>query len=294
MNETHQPYIEGDLDLKIMIKPLAKYWKILLPLILIGGIVMGGYNFMKQKNTSSAQIYINDSEFTDQMVSDANKQLVADKLGVPVNNLPDVSIQSAKSNSNIFDIVASTNDLQENIKLENTWANLLVDQAKTKQITQATDEINISYKAFQQASNDLVAFLDKNNLLYLTYSQIEELTGNNIISGDTIIIQPETILPSISSVTLLELSTLVENRMSTKSVYDQIYRTDQTILIGMQNSTDFLLMEQAKTPQISLKSLLVNFLLGALVILILGIVVVFVVEWWKTPSSEEIQKRVQP
>jgi len=139
-----------------------------------------------------------------------------------------------------------------------------------------------------------VAFLDKNNLLYLTYSQIEELTGNNIISGDTIIIQPETILPSISSVTLLELSTLVENRMSTKSVYDQIYRTDQTILIGMQNSTDFLLMEQAKTPQISLKSLLVNFLLGALVILILGIVVVFVVEWWKTPSSEEIQKRVQP
>jgi len=38
MNETHQPYIEGDLDLKIMIKPLAKYWKILLPLILIGGI----------------------------------------------------------------------------------------------------------------------------------------------------------------------------------------------------------------------------------------------------------------
>ena len=313
MNETHQPSIEENFDLKKTIKTTAKYWKILLPLILIGGLAMGGYNFMQQRNTSSALIYINSSGFayqmtssrdqrvaaisiddlTAQMAANPNKQLVADTLGIAMNALPDVNIQRVKSDSNFFTITASTNDPQQNIRLENTWANLLVEQAKTKQLNQAAGELDISYKASQQANSDLVDFLHKNNLLYLTYSQLAELTGNNIFSDEVALPQPDTTLPSLPPAKLLELSALVENRISTKRVYDQMYLANQTFMIGLQNNPDFLVIEQAKAPQISIMNVLVNFFLGVLVVLILGIVVVFVAEWWKTPSPDDTQEKIQ-
>jgi hypothetical protein len=170
---------------------------------------------------------------------------------------------------------------------------LFVEQSKKVYLSELQGQIDLGNKALIQTNSDLVEFLAKNNLSYLTYSQLEELTGYKILSNETIVLQSQTNLPTLPPDELKKLSNLIGNQLRAETLYNQVFGANQVKINAMQNSLDSIVVKQAVAPKTNLSSIFIYFILGALVALILGIVVILVAEWWKTPSPENTQIKVQ-
>jgi hypothetical protein len=288
MDKTNQKNSDYNFDLKKTIKLVFQRWKLLLPLLILGGALMGGYNYHQQSTTVSAVIYMDQEDLLQQLSSDKSKQAVADELGISFENLPSVEIQSDKTVPALVIITGSSRNLQENIKLVNTWAEVILEQAKIIQSSDAEGRIEVAYKAFTQANDDLVNFLVQENLTDLTYSQLEEMTGIDLVQSDKVVLQAESNLPILPVDKLLKLTQLLNARVNAENIYNEIFSDDQKILYRLDNiSMKLSIVEQARTPKVELKSVLTNFVLGALAALIFAIIIILIVNWWKASTPED-------
>jgi len=289
MDKTNQKNSDYNFDLKKTIKLVLRYWKLLLSLLILGGALMGGYNYYQQSTTVSAVIYMDQEDLLQQLSSDKSKQAVADELGISFENLSSVEIQSDKTVPALVTITGSSRNLQENIKLVNTWAEVIIEQAKIIQSSDAEGRIEAANKAFTQANDDLVNFLVQENLTNLTYSQLEEMTGIDLVQSDKVVLQAESNLPILPVDKLLKLTQLLNARVNAETIYNKIFNENQLILNSLDNnSMNLSIVEQARTPKVELKSVLTNFVLGALAALIFAIIIILIVNWWKasTPVDE--------
>jgi hypothetical protein len=288
MDKTNQKNSDYNFDLKKTIKLVFQRWKLLLPLLILGGALMGGYNYHQQSTTVSAVIYMDQEDLLQQLSSDKSKQAVADELGISFENLSSVEIQSDKTVPALVIITGSSRNLQENIKLVNTWAEVILEQAKIIQSSDAEGRIEVAYKAFTQANDDLVNFLVQENLTNLTYSQLEEMTGIDLLESDRVVMQADSNLPILPVDKLLKLTQLLNARVNAENIYNEIFSDDQKILYSLDNNSMKLsIVEQARTPKVELKSVLTNFVLGALAALIFAIIIILIVNWWKASTPED-------
>lgn len=288
MESQFQNTSEFNIDIRKTIKLLLVHWKLIVILMAIGGLLMGAYNLYAQKTRATSIIYVNQDKISGHLTSEKNKSIVAKKLGISANEMPEVQVQIDKTNPYLINLSSSSSKIQENINYINTWANVIVEETQKFQHSDSIGKIEDAKIAFENANENLLNFLIDQNLSFLSFSQLEELTGIDLLSSTNIHIDSKLDLPVLSEDVLKELINLCSIRSITNRTYSML-SSNTNILFYSLKEFDPYIVEQAKETSLDLKSLVTNAFLGAVAGFVMTVVSLLFADWWKQGSGQNIQ-----
>ncbi|MBN2395435.1 MAG: hypothetical protein JXC36_03110 [Candidatus Atribacteria bacterium] len=277
-----------NFDIRAAIRLVANNWKLFVILTILGGILLGAFDLYQQKTIASAVIYVNQDKLSGQLTSDKNKSIVANKLGIPEETMTEVQVQIDKSNSYLIKLSSSSSKIQENINYINTWADVIVEEAKNFQYQDTIERVENARLTFETANNKLISFLSDNNLMHLSFPQLAEIAGVDLTPSTYIYMDTKTELPQLTENKLQELAVLMNERLVTQHSYSNISGNTNILLYNFKTFEPYI-VESAKKADISLKSLLTNAILGGLAVFILTLAVILITDWWKQVPEENLQ-----
>jgi capsular polysaccharide biosynthesis protein len=285
-------YYDDEIDLREIVLTLLKGWKVILLMTVLIGVSAFGYSKLQPPvYEATATILVDQNSLAlkrspaSLFSGDEARQLVADKLEIPVTSLPSATIANDKTDTTLFTITVQSANAQQAANIVNAWADTglgLIDI----QLEEASAYLDMEITNFEKADLILVNYLGEHELSSWTWADLSVLTG--VVNSDYLSAQsnPQE-LPEISDKERLEITQLMRARVAAEQAYDAALK--QSILIAYDAAaTPPAVLSYARTPTepISPKTLM-NIALGLVLGSMLGVFGVFVAGWWRNSAAEE-------
>lgn len=279
-----QPQVR-EADLHDLIQLIGRRFKLVLLIVLIGGLAGAAlYIFAKPLQSAVAVITVDPDTLVSStspyylVQNDEIAQAVADKLGIALADLPDMSFTVDKTDKSVITIEADANDEKLAIAAANTWAEVAVDWLRSNSNSLANN-LNEAQTAVQKADKDLAEFLRNSGLDSLSWMDLVAITG----VGDTgnINIYPEQgTLPQLTIAQKEKLSQLMRAKVICEWNYLQISKASLT---AAQNS-DQRIMILNKSMHTEEKNILGGVLAIPVGMVLGGLIAcawILLADWWK-------------
>ena len=327
MNQAYQPYIDDEIDLREIVLTLLRGWKIILLLTVLVGAAAFGYSKLQTPvyeakalisiDQEALGLSINPINF---LLSDAVRQNVADELGVSVASLPSlpnaarekeqvsISVAPYDTGKTMFLISVQGESPQGAKDIVNAWADAGVAAAVNFLLPYEAEYLAAEETAIQ-ANRTFIQYLDKNDLLRWSWTDLSLLTGfgwqptvllTDSVMNDAPLGESEKVaanlsigfpdsqdLPSISAEQRLEIIQLMRAQTAAEAEYNLARgRNAETVFAVKANPPQ--VSNYAITPEnpVSPKTLM-NTALGLVLGGMLGVFWVFVAGWWQGSEQKD-------
>ena len=288
--DTEIEYYDDELDLREIVQTILQGWKTLLLLVVFMGAGALGFSLLQSPvYRANAVVMIDQSAYTMSLtpqvwlLSDAMRQAVADSLGLAPAELPLVTVTTDKSAPTVFVITVEAASATRAAQVANTWADVGLDYFFV-QLGEG-DPMQAARDLFADADQALVTYLQKNDLADVPWGELAWLTGVGTFVQSWH--QDSIEFPVLTQQQRLDLAALMQARVAAERVFteqavDNIKFQHLTVVNAPTVLKKAIVPTSPESPNI-----LQNTTLGALSGLILGIVWVFVIQWWQRAFNTE-------
>jgi len=287
--ESAQLYYDDEIELRKLIKTLLKGWKIILGLMVIGGVGAWGYSQLQSPvYEASAKVLIDDTflpvSAATFLTSEDVRAETASVLEISTAELIVPHIATVLNDDQVLMVSVQAASAMQAASLANTWteAAIVVVQAR------AEAELAKAEAELAKAEAELIDYLEQEGLLAWGWADLAAFTGVGWESGSST--QPEfQALPAISAVQRLRLLELMRAQRSAEHKASGVImrEVEEALQSNSQDIGDAAsLIQAAEVPTNPTGvDVLVNTAVGLTAGGMLGMFWVFVVAWWREDST---------
>ena len=314
--DAEERYYDDEIDLREIVLTLFKGWKtILLMTILVGAAAFGYSKLQAPVYEAVTAVYIDQETLglsinpANILLSDAVRLNVAERLAIPVNNLPGLSnanenelpsvlISQIEKGTATWMITVQSEGAQSAFEIANSWAEAGVAVIMDSIATSFREE-EASQLALSQAELALIDYLDTNKLSAWSWTDLTVLTGigqqATLLLSDNTEITPSVInltdtvngLPAISLQQRFEIAQLMRTQLDATSAF-YLAHNEAVQLRHIIATTPPVVLSHATLPEKPVSpKIVVNTALGLVLGGMLGVFWVFVAGWWRNSATEE-------
>ncbi len=289
-SQSSQPLVH-EADLHDLIRLIGRRFKLVLLITLIGALAGAAiFFFIKPAQSAVAVITVDPAMLVSStspyylVQNDEIANAVAQKLGIALEDLPDMSFSVDKTDKSVITIEADANNEALAMNAANTWAEAAVEWLRDNSNSIA-ENLAEAQTAAETADTDLAQFLQTNGWENLNWVDLVAITG--IDDNDNIsIIADQKTLPQLTIAQKAKLSQLVRQKVISEWNYLQVSKASIT---AAQNSNQRIMILN-KALQTEEKYILG----GAFAIpvgMILGVFIacawILLADWWKNPARSD-------
>lgn len=291
MDGKNGPSSNDEIDMKTIILTIQKGWFIILISVVVFVGLMFGISKAQTPVYSATSTVFFDLEPAESTIDPENLlldeticQLVAQKLGVSNAELQTLIQQTTfESDENILNIIVEDVNPQTAVTIANTWADVGISEVINSYLL--NDQQLLEAKANQiQSEKDLIDYLTKNHLLSWTWADLSALTG---LGSQSLSINTDKQLPSISAQQRLEIAELMQNQINAMNDYIFFSEKFANNKYLAQINTPVVIRYAEVSNKPVRPNLSKNIALGAMAGILFGVFLVFIIEWWKDNFSHK-------
>ena len=308
-----EPYYDDEIDLRELITTLLRGWKTILLLTGLAGAAAFGYSKLQTPiYAASAQVLVDPSIYpstttttttTTLLLNGTVRQKTAELMDVNVDHLPiinpmdmeenqdslySITVEAESTDKNVFTIRVEAPNASEAMQIANAWAEAGLANIEEKALLPLAVEAE-AQTVLSDADRALVDYLKKNNLVQLTWADLEILTGTGLAGNVLTPSSPD--WPQISSEQRLSIATLMQAKLDADSAYE--YARGQSIQVRAALAVKPLaVLNYAITPEKkSSPKTLLNTALGLVAGGMLGVFWVFAAGWWQNDEADKLDQK---
>lgn len=272
---------DQEMDLKEILLVFLKRWKLIIALVFIFGVFSLAISLIQRPVfVASSQIYVDNRIFPteetiiNQLVSFDLRQRLANKLKINDESIhyndgliPSILVKKEYKKPYILTVKAANK--HDAIRIANTWADISMEWINQIIPQNLKTETNLAIADFEDADTALTTYLNQKGLGYLTFIDLQILTGiadtSNYqrIGGKAI--------PSLSTSARSEITHLMVMRNNALTNYNSIQSEEVNYNIAIASDTPTILNYSANDVTQEQPKTIRNIAIGITLGLIIGI-----------------------
>ena len=292
MNDATQDIDNAGMSVgfRSMISTLAHRWYVILLLTILGGGIVFAYETLFPRQTiykATAVVQNASPDLSELMYDQDTLNSVAHKLNTTLDSIRQPSIFQ-RADKTLFNISIQSADPVLAISQANAWADAINYQTHYYITDNANIAIKNAERTVEAAENDLLSYLSQQNLGNLTWSQLEELTGviPDLNRSETLVSTGVDQLTSTNSILVnvdqkAIIAKLMRAKIAAETGYQTILSESNGILLNIKPKDYYVVSYAVNVETVSQQNKTRDVAIGAVIGLLIGILGLSLVEWWK-------------
>lgn len=279
-----QPIHVETISLRALIKTVISRWKLILILMVIGGLITSAVYFLRKPvYTATTVVSIDPSVLTGNTTptfiisGDEIKEEVAENFNLDLLSLPAVTVITDKADKSISSISLESKNQQLAIEMANFWGKTAVSWI-LENMNQSTD-LEAATKEVNAVTSELNNYLQSHNLGDLSWYELILITG--VSTPESISLSSLTKdLPPVTAKQRIELSEILRKKEAAEWNYSII---SQDILSNQYqaNLRVRVVNKAIEAEDTSILGSIIMIPLGLFIGLLIALIWIFMEDWWK-------------
>lgn len=277
-----------EMDLHDLIKLLARRVKLIILVTVIGGLAGAALYFLVKPTQSATAVITVDPDTLVSATSpyylvqnDEIAQAVADKLGMTMEDLPEMTFTVDKNDKSVITIEANANKEKSAMDAANAWAEEAVLWLQQNS-NSLGDNLATAQADTQNADKALAEYLQSIGLGKLTWMDLVAITGVGD-NGSIMVYPDQTSLPTLTVKQKDTLSQLMRQKTISEWNYMQI---SKAALTSAQNSAQriMILNKAMKTEEKHILGGIMAIPVGMVLGVFIACAWILLADWWKNSA----------
>lgn len=277
-----------EMDLHDLIKLLARRVKLIILVTVIGGLAGAALYFLVKPTQSATAVITVDPDTLVSATSpyylvqnDEIAQAVADKLGMTMEDLPEMTFTVDKNDKSVITIEANANKEKSALDAANAWAEEAVLWLQQNS-NSLGDNLATAQADTQNADKALAEYLQSIGLGKLTWMDLVAITGVGD-NGSIMVYPDQTSLPTLTVKQKDTLSQLMRQKTISEWNYMQI---SKAALTSAQNSAQriMILNKAMKTEEKHILGGIMAIPVGMVLGVFIACAWILLADWWKNSA----------
>jgi len=288
MNEHKYPLYNDEIDLREIVATLLHHWKTILIVTIFSAALAVGSSLIQTPVYQAVvaiklpQAPLIPRETVYWLTEEAIQQKVAEELAAGPLNIPPVAVTKDRSDPILYTLSVESDDSSQVAKIANSWASIGISNFSDK--VTSVDFANIALEAYHVSDQAVRDYLRQNNLEYITLTELAWIMG---VGGSSQSWPPNNYeLPDLTAEQLDDLTVLMEEWGAAQVAYFNAFSNTVKLRQSLAENPPYIL-ESAVQPAKPIKpNISQNAYLGALAGMIISILSVFTVGWWRKEDHQ--------